>query len=176
MILSGNLPWDYSAKAPEDAEGFLQSFREYLPDIFRAISNRGRDLVVMLVDVEDIRWQGLLGLLHTYHGQPHFSPETVTGKKPQIEQSKHGPFYHAPSIDGKQLRIGVYAVEREWLFSELCWIRDIPIPFIRLVKKAQSPKNMFTVVFFLKTHLGVRHVSTDASVVDAPNISLDDLM
>jgi len=172
----GKLPWDWSATAPADDSEFLQSLRGCLPIVFQAIGKRGRDPVVMLVDVEDIRWRGLLGLLHTRHGQPYFSPETAIGQKPQIQQESVGPFYRAPNIDGKELKVGLYVVEREWLVSELCWIRGLPIPFIKQVQKAQSPAGMFTVVYFLKTRLGVRHVSPDASVCEAPELSLSDLM
>jgi len=175
-IESGNLLWDYSAKAPEDAETFLQSLRGCLPGIFRAVGNRGRDPVVMLVDVEDIRWQGLLGLLHTRHGPLYFSPETATGAQGSIDHTPDGPFYRPTTIDGKQLRVGVYALEREWLVSELCWIRGLPLPFLKQVQRATTPKGMFTIVYFLKTHLGVRHVSADLSVCEAPHLSLADLM
>jgi hypothetical protein len=165
---SCNLSWDYSVKVPEDAEEFLQKFRFYLPDVFRAVSNQGHDLVVMLIDVEELRWRGLLALLYSHHGQPYYSPETVIGQKPQIEQTAYGPFYVAPTIEGKQLRIGVYAFEREWLAAELCAIRGIPIPFITWVEKAKTPKGMFTVAYFLKNHLGVRQLSPDASVYEIP--------
>jgi hypothetical protein len=33
----------------------------------------------MLVDVEDIRWRGLLGLLHRYHGGAYYSPAHFPG-------------------------------------------------------------------------------------------------
>ena len=165
---SGPLPWNYAANIDEDAEKFLLSFRYYLPEVFQSVNNLGHDLVVIIVDVKQIRWQGLLALLYSHHGQPYYSPETVTGQKTQMDQTAYGPFYHAPTIEGKQLRIGVYAVEREWLIAELCAIRDIPIPFINWVKKAQTPKGMFTVAYFLKNHLGVRQLSADASIYEIP--------
>jgi hypothetical protein len=176
VTASNNLPWDWSSKAPEDDSQFLESLRPSLPTIFKALGKRGRDPVVMLVDVEDIRWRGLLGLLHMRHGQPYFSPETVTGQKPKIEQHSAGPFYIVPKIEGKEIRVGLYAVERDWLVSELCWIRGLPIPFIKQVEKAHTPTGMFTVVYFLKKHLGVRHISSDASICESPELPLPDVM
>jgi hypothetical protein len=100
----------------------------------------------------------------------------VTRQSPQIRQGADGPYYNAPTIGNKQLRIGIYAVEREWLVSALTAIRDLPTLFIKQVQKAQTPNGMFTIVYFLKTHLGVRHMSPDASVCEAPHLSLADLM
>ena len=94
------------------------------------------------------------------------SHETLTGQNPKIEQFSAGPFYIAPKIEGNELRVGIYTVERDWLVSELCWIRGLPIPFIKQVQKGQSPMGKFTIVYFLKSHLGVRHVSSDASVCE----------
>lgn len=174
----GRIPWDWSAKTPEDPESLLELLHDCLPGIFSEVSKQGSksDLVVMLVDVEDIRWRGLLGLLCTHHCQPYYSPETVSRQEAQIERSPEGPFYRAPMIEGKRLRIGVYAVDRCALVDELCWIRGLPIPFIKQVRKAQTPKGMFTIVYFLKEHLGVRHMSSDASVCEAPKFSISDLM
>jgi hypothetical protein len=106
-------------------------------------------------------------LLFGNTGLVYFFPEQLTGDRPEIKQQESSPFYQPPRIGGHELKVGVYAVERESLASALCWIRGLPIPFIKQVQN-KSPSGMFTVVFFLKRQLGTRYCSPDAQVWQAP--------
>jgi hypothetical protein len=135
--------------------------------MFQLIARPGRDPVVALVDLQDIRWRGLLALLFGSTGLLYFFPEQLTGDRPEIKQQESRPFYQPPRVDGHEIKVGVYAVERKSLGSALCWIRGLPIPFIKQVRN-KSPDGMFTVVFFLNGQLGMMYCSPDAQVWQAP--------
>jgi len=169
---TNDIPATWFGAIPQDTDQFLELMRECLPSVFEVVAEIERDSVIMLVDLEDVRWRGLLGLLHVY-GFP-FSPEILTRAEPNIDQKSQGPFYCPPIIKGKTLTIGVYAVGPVALADELCCIRGIPIPFIKQVREIKTPKGMFTVVYFLKTHLGVRHMSPDARICEIPNLPLSE--
>lgn len=128
----------------------------------------------MIVDLEDVRWQALVGFLVSTDGRPYFSAETMAGEQPRTSNRADGPYY-IPIVAGKRLRTGVFVYERDALVSALCALRGIPTMFLKQVQKSKSPDNMFTVVYFLQTHLGVRHVSADAQIIESPRLTLADL-
>jgi hypothetical protein len=121
----------------------------------------------MLVDLQDMRWRGLLGTLFGRPGHMCFFPEQLTVNTPDIKQEEPGPFYQPPTIDDRELKTGVYAADRESLILALCQIRGIPLAFIKQVQD-KSPSGMFTVVFFLKRQLGTRYFSPDMETCQLP--------
>gem|GEM_PF-3750607 len=155
------LPWKWYTSPPvDDGQKLFQNLCRSLPGIFAAVGHSGLDLVFILADVRDLRWRGLLYLLFKYEAV-YYSPESLFGQSPLYETLSGEPYYKAPVIAGKQLKVGIYAVERESLVSNLCCIRDIPTPLIKQVQ-ADCPVGMFTVAYFCGRSLGVRHVSPDA--------------
>jgi len=139
-----------------------------LPSIFAEVAKGDRDPVFILADViSEPLWRGLLYLLFKYE-KLYYSPEAICGLSPQYESISSGEtVYKAPKIRGSLLKVGIYAVERGALVTELCGIQGVPIPFIKLVQR-ESPEGMFTVAYLCGPSLGVRNVSHDASKVEAP--------
>ena len=88
----------------------MQNLRESLPPIFAAVAKPGRDPVFVLADVVgELRWKGVIHQLFKF-GKVHYSPEAICGLSPQFETISGEPFYKAPLIQGKQLRVGIYGV------------------------------------------------------------------
>jgi hypothetical protein len=79
----------------------------------------------------------------------HLTPETITHGKPNISNNGCCDVYVAPTVNGQAMRVGVYVLEREWLVSELCWVKGLPTIFIQLVKEDKRPGNFDIVVFAL---------------------------
>ncbi len=161
-------PWEWSTPAPKDnGSQLLQLLRPTMPPIFAAVSQAGRDPVFILADVvSEARWRALIYLLFKY-GKVYYSPEAICGLTPQHESISGETLYKAPTIRGSQLKVGIYAVERESLVSELCAIQGVPLPLIKQVQ-LKSPKGMLTVAYFCGSSLGVRYVSLDASKDESP--------
>ena len=167
MSTAERFPWNCFADPPESGEAFVELVRQCLPSLFRFVARPERDPVVMLVDLQDMRWRGLLGTLFGGPGHMYFFPEQLTVNTPDIKQEKPGPFYQPPTIDDRELKIGVYAADRESLILALCQIRGIPLAFIKQVQD-KSPSGMFTVVFFLRRQLGTRYFSPDMETCQLP--------
>lgn len=163
-----DVPWQWSTRDTRGNGGELfENLRQSLPPIFAAIDKPGRDPVFVLADVAgEARWKRLIYLLFKY-GKVYYSPEALCGLNPQYETISGEPLYKAPTIHGTQLKVGIYAVERESLVSELCAIVGVPPPMIKQVKR-EGPKGMFTVLYFCGLTLGVRYVSPDAKKDEPP--------
>ena len=161
-------PWEWSKPAPKDnGSELLQLLRPSLPPIFAAVAQPGRDPVFILADVvSEPKWRGLVYLLFKYE-KLYYSPEALCGLSPQYESISGEAVYKAPTIRGTKLKVGVYAVEREALVTELCGIQGVPPPLIKQVQR-ESPKDMFTVAYFCGRGLGVRYVSRDGSKDESP--------
>jgi|GEM_PF-5180460 len=141
-----HIPWDYLHKASADNEAFLNEHKQALPAIFERIKGRGRDPVLMLVAFEQEKWRALLALLYKRPENLLFTPETVTGGSPSISNNEYCDVYVAPSVDGKAMQTGVYILEREWLVSELAWVKGLPPMFIMLVREDKQPGKCDVVV------------------------------
>jgi len=60
MSTAERFPWNCFADPPESGEAFVELVRQCLPSLFRFVARPERDPVVMLVDLQDMRWRGLL--------------------------------------------------------------------------------------------------------------------
>jgi hypothetical protein len=158
------LPWDPHA-TPLDGSDFFESMRPCLPGVFAQLPKGARDPVVVIADLQQIRWRGLLRLLLDKPSAVYFSPEQFTGQPVRNETSEGVTLYRAPTINDVTARTGVYAAEREQLVYALCGIQQIPMPLIKMVQ-AKPQRGMFTVAYFGFTGFNVRHVSTDATVCE----------
>jgi hypothetical protein len=159
---SQGLPWDATA-APPDGTEFFESLRASLPSVFAEIPKHAPDPVVVIANLDQMRWRGLLCLLLEKPSAVYFSPERLTGQAVRTENCGGVTLYRAPLINGASARSGMYAAERERLVYALCGIQQIPMPLIKMVQ-AKPPAGMFTVAYFGFTQFNVRHVSGDASV------------
>lgn len=160
-----DLPWQWSISTSEsDCMKLFQNLRNSLPAIFDLVDQPERDPVFVLVDVgrdQHRMWKALISLL--YKEKVYYSPETLTGQSPQLEVISGDRVYKAPSIGGKELKVGIYVVERNNLFTALTNIAKVPPPLLTQVLTA-CPPDMFTVAFFCDLSLGIKHVSRDAKI------------
>jgi hypothetical protein len=163
---SRSLPWD-SSTAPLDGSDFFESMRPCLPAVFAELPKGARDPVVVIADLQQMRWRGLLRLMLDKPSVVYFSPEQITGQPVRTETTGGVTLYRAPTINGVAARTGIYAAEREQLVYALCGIQQIPMPLIKMVQ-AKPPASMFTVAYFGFTGFNVRHVSLDATVCEQP--------
>lgn len=158
---SAELPWKwYDITHENNGNKLLESLRSDLPPIFAAVERSGRDPVFILVDVNYLSWRGLLYLLFK-NQEVYYSPEKLCDLLPKQEIVSGETLYKAPVINGKKLKAGIYAVEREALSFELYHISNVPIPLIKQLE-ATPPKGMFTIAYFCGNNLGVRYISRDA--------------
>jgi hypothetical protein len=155
------LLWD-AATAPSDHQLF-ESLRPCLPAVWDRVLRRQCDPVVVFVNLENMKWRGLLHLLCDKPDRIYLSPELLSGQSFEAESSSGVVLYRPPVVGGKNVRVGVYAAEREQVVYALCGIQGVPMPLIKQVQAVPS-SGMYTVAFFGMSLLGVRHVSRDASV------------
>jgi hypothetical protein len=151
--------------APADSLLF-DSLRPCLAKVFERILQPRRDPVVVFVNLENMKWRGLLHLMCDKPAQLYMSLEQLTGQAVQSESAGGVLLYRAPFMSGKKISIGVYATEREQLVYALCGIRGVPMPLIKQVQ-AIPASDRYTVAYFGAGQLGVRHVSRDATVVES---------
>jgi hypothetical protein len=142
-----NIPWDYIRKASADNDAFFNEHKAALPAIFARARGAGSDPIMMLVAFEQEKWRALLALLYKRPQNMHLTPEALTGGRPTISNNGYCDVYVAPTVNGQAMQVGVYVLEREWLVSELCWVKGLPPIFIQLVKEDKRPGNIDIVVF-----------------------------
>jgi hypothetical protein len=152
-----DIPWDYIRKASAGNDAFFNEHKAALPAIFTRASGKGSDPVMMLVAFEQEKWRALLALLYKRPQNMHLTPESLTGSKPTVSNNGYCDVYVAPTVNGQPMQVGVYVLEREWLVSELCWVKGLPPIFIQLVKEDKRPGN-FDIVVFAPGGMRVEHL------------------
>lgn len=153
-----DIPWDYIRKASADNDAFFNEHKASLPAIFARAKAAGRDPVMMLVAFEQEKWRALLALLYKRPQNMHLAPEMfIGGATANISNNGYCDVYVAPMMNGQAIRVGVYVLEREWLVSELCWVKGLPPIFIQLVKEDKRPGN-FDIVVFAPGGMRVEHL------------------
>jgi hypothetical protein len=153
-----DIPWDYIRKASADNDAFFNEHKASLSPIFARAKAAGRDPVLMLVAFEQEKWRALLALLYKRPQNMHFAPEMfIGGATANISNNGYCDVYVPPMMNGQAMRVGVYVLEREWLASELCWVKGLPPIFIQLVKEDKRPGN-FDIVVFAPNGMRVEHL------------------
>ncbi|MCD4819397.1 MAG: hypothetical protein K8S23_11965 [Candidatus Cloacimonetes bacterium] len=166
------IPWDYRINVYKyNGVELFKKLSYCLPQVFNMVNQPKRDPVIILVEVEEKKWRGLLYLLFR-NKDVYYSAEMLTNQDPQFETTSEGVLYKSPIIIGSQLKVGIYATERESLVDALCNTVDVPLQLIKYVK-ADCPKGMFTVVNFSGLNPGVREVTCSAKVNEINLNSID---
>ena len=155
---TSEIPWDYIRKVSSDNSAFFNDHKDILPAIYKRIKDMGRDPVIMLVAFEQEKWRALLALLYKRPDNLFLTPETFTKETPRFSNNGYCNVYITPVVNGSMMQSGVYALERDWLFSEFCWMQGIPPMFINLIKAENTPHGSFTVVVLAKAGMNVRHL------------------
>lgn len=155
---STEIPWDYLKSVSSDNDTFFNDHKTSFPSIYTQIKGKGRDPILMLVAFEQEKWCALLALLYKRPQNLLFTPENVTQGKPTISNNGYCDVYMAPRVNGQTMQAGVYGLEREWLISEFCWVKNIPPFFIELIKSEMQPAGTFTVVNLAAGGMNVHHL------------------
>lgn len=152
------IPWDYIRKASSDNNAFFNDHKASFPSIYARIKDKGRDPVLMLVAFEQEKWRALLALLYKKPQNLLFTPESITQGRPNISNNGYCDVYVAPIVKGSPMQVGIYGLEREWLFSEFCWVKDVPTMFISLIKAEMQPAGTFTIVNLAARGMNVQYL------------------
>jgi hypothetical protein len=158
LALSTEIPWDYIKKVSSDNDAFFNDHKTSFPSIYTRIKGKGRDPILMLVAFEQEKWCALLALLYKRPQNLLFTPENMTQGKPTISNNGYCDVYMAPRVNCQTMQAGIYGLEREWLISEFCWVKDIPPFFIELIKSEMQPAGTFTVVNLAAGGMNVHHL------------------
>ena len=142
---------------PGTNEAFLDHFAGHLPALFKRVSRQSADAIMMLVAFDEERWLALLALLHEQPDRIFLGPETHLKKKVQLRNNGYCDLYVPPASNGRTLAAGIFVLPREWLFTQLCWLKDLPPLFIQMVKDEKRAGH-FTVVVFGSNGMCVRHL------------------
>ena len=153
------IPWDYIRKACADNDAFFAMHKAVLPDIYTRIRAKGNDPILMLVAFEQEKWRALLALLYKRPQNMFLTPESYLGTEPTISNNGYCDVYVAPTVNGNPMQSAVFALEREWLASELAWVKGLPPMFIQLVRDKQfQPDGTFTIAVFAPGGMRVEHL------------------
>jgi hypothetical protein len=167
LLVHASIPWDYIGKVPAHNEAFFNMHKAVLPEIFTKVRSMGSDPVLMLVAFEQEKWRALLALLYKRPQNMFLTPETYLGTKPNISNNGYCDVYVAPIVNGNPMQSAVFALERDWLESELYWVIGLPPMFIQWVRDKPSQPDAFTVVVFAAAGMRVEELprSTTAGSV-----------
>jgi hypothetical protein len=153
------IPWDYIQKASKENDDFFAMHKAALPSIFKSVLSCGVDPILMLVSFEQEKWCALLALLYKRPEKMLLMPEQFTGTTPEISNNGFCDVYVPPSIKGNAMQSAVFVLERDWLASELAWVKDIPPIFIQMVRdKLFHPDGTFTIAVFAPRGMRVEHL------------------
>jgi ankyrin repeat protein len=154
-----SIPWDYIGKVPADNRAFFELHKAALPDIFAKVRGMGSDPILILVAFEQEKWRALLALLYKRPQNMLFTPESYLGTKPIILNNGYCWVYVPPTVNGNPMQSAVFAVERDWLASELCLIKGMERMFIDEIRDKQfRADGIFTIAVFAAGGMFVEHL------------------
>jgi ankyrin repeat protein len=152
-----NIPDGCFDTPPADNDAFIARFKDCLPTLFKQVSGRSPDTIVMLIAFDQEKWRALVALLQKQPNRIFLSPETYSQGKAKLENNGYCDVYVPPTLNGKTLKAGLYVLEREYLFSQLCWMKGLPPPFLSMVKDEKKAGH-FTVAVLNSNGMCVRHL------------------
>ncbi len=144
-----SIPWDCIGRVSADNRAFFEMHKAALPEIFAKVRGMGSDPILMLVAFEQEKWRALLALLYKRPQNMFFTPESYLGSKPMLSNNGYCDVYVAPTVSGNPMQSAIFALERDWLVSELYLVKGMERMFIDEVrdKRLQVDGGFTTAVF-----------------------------
>jgi hypothetical protein len=171
VYLDGKLPTETTLPAQcfstpaSTANDLFDSFKAVLP-YFCIVEKPADDVLVLLISFEKPQWRGLVQRLYERPACIYLSPEILYGRKPLQEnvgddQGNACLVYSPPSIDGQQVRTGIFVVDRSSFLQAACSVRGIPIFFLQEVKASRKLSGQVEVLVFSATGITTRRISSN---------------